>query len=398
MNFALTPEEDEFRAGVRKFLGKQMARAPAGPWPQDTYFSIARRIREGLGGRGRSALRPCSGQAGSRQSWLTLAWPCEHGGEDSPIKDAILREEMAYFGVPRANDYGTNLAGPLTIRYGTGSQKARHLGPLANGKEWWCIGFTEPMAGSDLAAIRTRAVDMGDHYLLTGQKDYVEWARESDWCCLLARTDPDSSGSAGLTLFLLDMKSPGIFLNPVAYMTGRSFAELFLDQVRVPKEGVLGGVGRGWEVAKEVLEEGRSGIEFVGWGRRILDLMIEGAASEGGGSVGPVVRHKLAEAAMDIEVARLLSYRSVRNRSRGRASTSEVSKSKLFGSEMCQRVAGTAMEVRGLAGQMARDNRWGDLGWMVHDHFIESIAGTIYLGSSEMQRDLIAHRQLGLPH
>ncbi|MCH7997513.1 MAG: hypothetical protein IIB11_07060, partial [Chloroflexi bacterium] len=171
-----------------------------------------------------------------------------------------------------------------------------------------------------------------------------------------------------------------------------------LDQVRVPKEGVLGRVGRGWEVVKEVLEQSRSGIEFVGWARRILDLMIEQAASEDGGSAGPVARHKLAEAAMDIEVARLLSYRSVRNRSWGRASTSEVSKSKLFGSEMCQRVAGTAMEVRGLAGQMARDNRWGDLGWMVHDHFIESIAGTIYLGSSEMQRDLIAHRQLGLPH
>ncbi|MEE9248492.1 MAG: acyl-CoA dehydrogenase family protein [Dehalococcoidia bacterium] len=381
MDFALTPEEDGFRAEARQFLAGQMTRAP-GPLPQNTYYSVARRIREGLGRRG----------------WLTLAWPREYGGVDSPVMEMVLREEMAYFDVPRANDYGTNLAGPLTIRYGTDSQKARHLGPLANGKEWWCIGFTEPLAGSDLAAVRTRAMDMGDHYLLTGQKDYVEWAQESDWCYLLARTDPDSSGSAGLAIFLLDMKSPGIFLNPVAYMTGRTFAEIFLDQVRVPKEGVLGGAGNGWEVAKEALEEGRSGIEFVGWARRILDLMIEQAASEGGGSGGPVVRHKLVEAAMDIEVARLLSYRSVGFRGRGRVLVSEVSKSKLFGSEMCQRVAGMAMEVRGLASQLARDNRWGDLGWIVHNYLIESIAGTIYLGSSEIQRDLIAHRQLGLPH
>ena len=152
---------------------------------------------------------------------------------------------MAYHLVPRANDHGTNLTGPLLLRHGTPEQRERHLGPLAEGREWWCVGFTEPLAGSDLANIKTRAEKRDGGFVLTGQKDYGEWAQLSGWCHLLARTEKESKGRDGLTWFLLDMSTPGLFLNPVEYTTGRVFAEIFLDDVVVPRVRNPWGAGAG---------------------------------------------------------------------------------------------------------------------------------------------------------
>ena len=377
MDFGFTPEEELFRTELRSFLDASIPFFPQ-PLPDEDYYLLARRVRSGLGSRG----------------WLALGWPVEYGGDESHVKDLILLEETAYYRVPRANDYATHLAGRLLGSYGTQAQVDQHLAPLAGGGEWWCTGFTEPQAGSDLSNIKTRAVDKGDRYVVTGQKDYGHWVPDSGWCYLLVRTEPVTEGSEGLSLLLLDMSSPGLFLNPVEYMTGRVFSEIFLDDVVVPKANLLGGVGRGWQVATEILGRSGVGIEYSGWARRALELAKE--CLQDSGAVLPTDKGKLAEAAIDIEVSRLLSYRSAWRLSLDRLEKHHPSPSKTFGAEMFQRVSRTAMEVAGLHSQAGGGMNSGPA-MAIRDFYIEGLAGTVYRDSSEVDRSLIATTGLGLP-
>ena len=357
MHFHPSPQERDFHSNVRAYL-REVTDGWGVPRDDQEYQARARVVREGLGERG----------------WLALGW--SSSSEASTVKTAILREEMAYYLVPRANDYGTDLAGPLLLRHGTDEQRERHLGTLAEGREWWCVGFTEPLAGTDLANIKTRAVERDKGYVLTGQKDYGEWAQSSGWCHLLARTERESTGREGLTWFLLDMSTPGIFLNPVEYTTGRIFAEIFLDDVAVPESAILGERGRAWDIVEEFLVEARSGLEHIGWARRMLDLALD----SGGGGVGR--RARLAEASVDIEVARLLSYRSLSPRREGDRDRRQASMSKLFSSEVFQRVAETAMNMTGLHGQSTEE--------LVQHVYLEAAAASIYLGPSEVHRNIIS--------
>ena len=363
MNFHLSPEERTFQTQVRAYL-REVADGWDLPLDDEEYQARARVVREGLGERG----------------WLTLNWGPPYGLA-SPVKAAIIQEELAYYLVPRANDHGTNLTGPLLLRHGTPEQRKRHLDPLAEGREWWCVGFTEPLAGSDLANIKTRAVAQDGSFVLTGQKDYGEWAQLSGWCHLLARTERESTGRDGLTWFLLDMATPGLFLNPVEYTTGRVFAEIFLDDVVVPESAILGERGRGWGIVDEFLTEARSGFEHIGWATRMLDLAIE----SGGG--GAVLRARLAEASVDIEVARLLSYRSIWPGREGAQIRRQASIAKLFSSAVFQKVAETAMNTIGLQGQGV----WG----LPQSLYLEAAAASIYLGTSEVHRTIIAALDTG---
>ena len=358
MNFHLSPEERTFQSQARAYL-QEVTRGRSLPQNDEEYQARARVVGEGLGDRG----------------WLTLNWGPPYGPA-SPVKAAILQEEMAYHLVPRANDHGTNLAGPFLLRHGTPEQRQRHLRPLAEGREWWCVGFTEPLAGSDLANIKTRAVAQDGSFVLTGQKDYGEWAQLSGWCHLLARTERKSKGRDGLTWFLLDMSTLGLFLNPVEYTTGRVFAEIFLDDVVVPESAILGERGRGWDIVDEFLTEARSGFEHIGWARRMLDLALE----SGGGGVG--LRARLAEASVDIEVARLLSYRNIWPGREGAQNRRQASIAKLFSSAVFQKVAETAFNHIGLRGQ-------GVPGPVQH-LYLESSAASIYLGTSEVHRTLVS--------
>ena len=363
MNFSLSPEERTFQSQARAYL-REVTDGWDVPLDDEEYQACARVVREGLGDRG----------------WLTLNWGPPYGA-DSPVKAAILQEEMAYHLVPRANDHGTNLTGPLLLRHGTPEQRERHLGPLAEGREWWSVGFTEPLAGSDLANIKTRAVAQGGDFVLTGQKDYGEWAQLSGWCHLLARTERGSKGRDGLTWFLLDMSTPGLFLNPVEYTTGRIFAEIFLDDVVVPESAILGERGRGWDIVDEFLTEARSGFEHIGWARRMLDLALE----SGGG--GARRKARLAEASVDIEVARLLSYRSIWLGRESAQIRRQTSIAKLCSSEVFQRVAETAMNTIGLQGQ--------GTGKLAQSLYLEAAAASIYLGTSEVHRTIIAALDTG---
>ena len=365
MNFHLSPEERTFQSHARAYL-QEVARGWNVPQNDEEYQARARAVREGLGERG----------------WLSLGWGPPYGPA-SAVKAAILQEELAYHLVPRANDHGTNLTGPLLLRHGTPVQRERHLGPLTEGREWWCVGFTEPLAGSDLANIKTRAVAQAGSFVLTGQKDYGEWAQLSGWCHLLARTEKsqmrrgvESTGRDGLTWFLLDMSTPGLFLNHVEYTTGRVFAEIFLDDVGVPESAILGERGRGWDIVDEFLMAARPGFEHIGWARRMLDLAVE----SGGGRAG--LRARLAEASVDIEVARLLSYRSIWPGREGAQNRRQASIAKLFSSEVFQRVAETAMNTIGLQGQGA--------GKLAQSLYLEAAAASIYLGTSEVHRTIIS--------
>ena len=358
MNFSLSPEERTFQSQARAYL-REVTDGWDIPVDDEEYQARARVVREGLGER----------------EWLTLGWGPPYGPA-SPVKAAILQEELAYHLVPRANDHGTNLTGPLLLRHGTPEQRERHLGPLAEGREWWCVGFTEPLAGSDLANIKTRAEFREGSFVLTGQKDYGEWAQLSGWCHLLARTERESTGRDGLTWFLLDMSTPGLFLNPVEYTTGRVFAEIFLDDVVVSESAILGERGRGWDIVDEFLMEARPGFEHIGWARRMLDLALE---SRGGGAG---LRARLAEASVDIEVARLLSYRSIWPGRDSAQTRRQASVAKLISSEVFQRVAETAMNTIGLQGQ--------GTGKLAQSLYLEAAAASIYLGTSEVHRTIIS--------
>ena len=374
MRFDLTPKERTFQSDIRAYL-KEVTGGWDLPKNDEQYQARARVVREGLGAKG----------------WLSLGWgermdsrpsapsacPRTNDGKGaSKVKAAMLREEMAYHLVPRANDYGTDLAAPLLLRHGTPEQQEEHLGPLTKGREWWCVGFTEPLAGTDLANIRTRAKEWDGGFVLTGQKDYGEWAQNSAWCHLLARTEEGSEGKEGLTWFLLDMSTPGIFLNPVEYTTGRVFAEIFLDDVVVPQSAILGGRGRGWDIAEKFLDEARTGFEHIGWARRMLDL----ATELGGRGVGH--RARLADASVDIEVARLLSYRSLWPGRGDEETRRRASMAKLFSSEVFQRVAETTFNYIGLRGQ--------GVPGPVQRLYLESSAASIYLGTSEVHRTLVS--------
>ena len=358
MNFHLSPEERTFQSHARAYL-QEVARGWNVPQNDEEYQARARAVREGLGERG----------------WLSLGWGPPYGPA-SAVKAAILQEELAYHLVPRANDHGTNLTGPLLLRHGTPVQRERHLGPLTEGREWWCVGFTEPLAGTDLANIKTRSEKRDGGFVLTGQKDYGEWAQLSGWCHLLARTEKESKGREGLTWFLLDMSTPGLFLNPVEYTTGRVFAEIFLDDVVVPESAILGTMGRGWDIVDEFLTEARPGFEHIGWARRMLDLALE----SGGGGAG--LRARLAEASVDIEVARLLSYRSIWPGRESAQTRRQASIAKLFSSTVFQKVAETAMNTIGLQGQ--------GTGRLAQSLYLEAAAASIYLGTSEVHRNIIS--------
>ena len=224
--------------------------------------------------------------------------------------------------------------------------------------------------------MRTRAKERDGSFVLNGQKDYGEWAQKSGWCHLLARTEEGSKGHEGLTWFMLDMSTPGIFLNHVEYTTGRIFAEIFLDDVVVPESAILGERGGGWDIVEEFLAQARSGFEHIGWARRMLDFAIEYKAVNKGR------RTRLAEASVDIEVARLLSYRSLWPGREDEETRHRASMAKLFSSEVFQEVAETAFNHIGLRGQ-------GVTG-PVQNLYLESSAASIYLGTSEVHRTLVS--------
>jgi len=338
--------------------------------------------------------------------WVGIHWPKEYGGRGvSLIEQTIFTQEMARAGAPTLiNVLGLSLLGPTLIAYGTEAQKKRFLPNILSAEEIWCQGYSEPNAGSDLAALRTEGLLDGDHFVVNGQKTWTSFGHYADWCFAVVRTDPDVPKHKGLTYMLIDMHSPGVSVRPLKQMTGESeFNEVIFEEVRVPVENVVGKVNGGWEIAIATLmfERGTLGASLQITFKRQIERLIELSKSirRNGGTANedPITRQKLAQIYIEIEIFRLNQMRTLTRMSKSGVPGPEGSIQKIFWSEMNQRMQQTAMEILGPYGQLTHESDYAiDHGQWAHA-YLRSRGNTIEAGTSEIQRNIIGHFVLGLP-
>jgi len=385
MDFRFTEEEERFREEVRSFIKEQFAArsTEAKGWQTAFYFSFIRKLVE--------------------KGWTAVHWPKEYGGQDWPIMmQVIFNEEMAYHRAPRPDFMGLYIAGPAIIAYGTPEQKDRHLPPIVRQETFWCQGFTEPGAGSDLASLQTKAMEDGDDFIINGQKTFTSLAHLAHWCILLARTDPDAPKHKGISCFLVDMKTPGITVRPLIDMAGmHTLNEVFFDDVRVPRSALLGDKNMAWyQAAGRSLESERSAIGNSASARRLLEELVEyvrEVKGRDGLAANPMLKQRLAEMAIEIEVGRMLSYRVAWLQSKGLPLGYMPSMVKLYHSELSQRLVNVGMQVLGLYGSVQKGSKWAQLQGRVTRNYLVTVANTFGGGTSEIQRLLIATKGLGLP-
>jgi alkylation response protein AidB-like acyl-CoA dehydrogenase len=339
----------------------------------------------------------------SRQAWqnklyeagyVGMTWPKEYGGRGRSFMDQLIfNDEMILAHAPEPiNVIGLGMGGPVVIAHGTDEQKKRYLQPLLSAQEIWCQGFSEPNAGSDLSGLQTRAEDKGDHYLVNGQKVWTTLAHVAKWCMLVARERKEANPRDGLTYLLVDMESPGIEVRPLVQITGDAeFNEIFFHDVKVPKSQILGEAGQGWAVAMTTLlhERGTLGLALATRAQITAAELAEHARKLGRGS-DPLVRQRLAQHTIEARALQLNGYRAVTAVKRNGIPGPEGSILKLMWSELNQRMTETAMDIAGPAAQVGDGDGW-------KYQFLRSRANTIEAGTSEVLRNILAERVLGLP-
>ena len=342
-----------------------------------------------------------------RGGWNGIAWPKKYGGRGaSLIEQAIFAEEMARANAPEGlNIIGRNLVATTLFHHGTEEQRQRYLPKIIAGEEVWCQGFSEPNAGSDLASIRCRAEREGDHFVVNGQKIWTSFAQYAQWCILLVRTDTTLPKHQGISFLLVDMRTPGITIRPLRQISGEcEFNETFFDDVRVPAGNLVGDLNGGWKIAMTTLAYERGPEDSLGRQIRFkqdLDKLLETASTMTRGDK-PVLddaalRQKLAKSIVDIEVMRLMCLRSFSKALKGTPRGPDSSINKLYWSHVTQSFYETALDTLGpLAPLDGRDPLSPSSG-RFQLGFLRSKAFTIYSGSSEIQRNIIAERVLGLP-
>ena len=393
MDFRLNAEEAAFRDEVREFILAEIP--PEIRWHDTTVYNddlwpTVLATRKKVAGKG----------------WMTMHWPSEHGGRDCPpIVHMLFREEMAYWGVPEAISFddGPNLIGPALIQYGSEQQQSAHLPSIASADTFWCQGYTEPGGGSDLASVRTTAVQNGDRYVISGQKDYVGGGARADWIHILARTNPDAPRHRDVSYFIVNMDSSNISLRALDEVDGRSgmLNEVFFDDLEAPAEWLIGEKDMGWYIAVSVLNRQRVGIELVGRARALLDDLAAYAREPVGNGKAlidnPHVRSKLGEMSMGIEACRVAAYRVAWLQQEGQDSDHEASMSRLLSAEMWRNFTDDALKILGLYGSLEPGSRAAPLMGRLEEAYVSSVASTLHMGSSEMQRTIIAQRGLGMP-
>lgn len=325
-----------------------------------------------------------------RDGWVALSYPREVGGQGlGPMEEAILSEELARAKAPTLIPLG-HLGRPL-LSVGTAAQRARYLRPLLSATEIWCQGFSEPRAGSDLASLRTRAVRRGDDWVLTGHKTWTSYGAFADFCLLLARTDPAAARHRGISAFVVPLDTPGVTVRPIVLANGEEeFAEIFLDDVRVPDAGMLGRPGAGWQVAMEVVNYERGAVE-TGYLPKFDRYLTELAAVVRTRSAAPdrATLLALGEAAASLEVLRMHCLRTLSDRAAGVEPGPESSVDKLLMTAVEQRLTGVGLTLLTDTAASGRGEWFG--------RYLYGRAGSIYGGSSQIQRNILAQRQLGLP-
>lgn len=382
MDLAFTPEQQAFRAEVRAWME---AHAPKQPL-------VTLECREGYDQHVEWERTLASG------NWGMVTWPEVYGGRGLDLIQWLIFEEE-YFragGPNRANQNGIFLLGPTIMEFGTEEQKARFLPPMARGEVIWAQAWSEPGAGSDMAAIQSKAVRDGDHYVITGQKTWSSRAAFADWGFGIFRTDPDSKRHKGLTFILFDLNSPGITRRPIRQLHGDTgFAELFFDEVRVPVGNCLAGEGEGWNVAMATagFERGlmlRSPGRFQATARRLVELYRAHEAE-----ASPAAREAVLQAWMQAQAYAWNTYAVASKIMAGGKIGAEASLNKIFWSELDRMMHRTAMQILGAHAELRRFGNGEVNQWL--EGYIFSLSGPIYAGSNEVQRNIIAERLLGLP-
>jgi alkylation response protein AidB-like acyl-CoA dehydrogenase len=337
--------------------------------------------------------------------WAAISWPREHGGRGATVVERwFFDQALDEVGAPRppAQSY-VDLIGPALLQHGSEALRDRFLRPMVNGDELWCQGFSEPGAGSDLAGLRTKAERRGDEYVVNGQKVWTSHADIADWCFLLCRTEPDAPKHKGISLLLVDMTTPGITVRPLRQMTDDAeFCEVFFEDVRVPAGHLLGAPGAGWTIAMGIVAHERGPMWTFVFQRKIrrsltqlIQLAREHPAS-GGALRDPMVRQRLAQAHIEVELLRLSGYRSLTTLLRTGHPGPESSLEKVLGSETDQRLQDLALDLFGAYGGL-RDGDEALAGGGIPRQFLYARSETIMGGTSEIQRNVIAQRILGLP-
>jgi alkylation response protein AidB-like acyl-CoA dehydrogenase len=348
----------------------------------------------------------------AKKGWIAPSWPKEFGGTGwSPTQKYIWSEELARADTLPILPFGVAMVAPVIYTFGSAEQKARFLPPTYNGDIWWCQGYSEPGSGSDLASLRTRAVREGDHYIVNGQKTWTTYAQFADWGFFLVRTNPDVKPQAGISFLLIDMKSPGVTVRPIITLGGEhEVNDVFLDNVKVPVDQRIFEENQGWTAAKFLLANERSGIAAVARSRRGIERVRDIASTELGDDSAPLLKdplfkRKVAELEIDLMALEYTELRTLAAESAGKGPGPESSLLKIKGTEIQQRVNELALEAAGhygapyFRGFPAGDNRYPIGPDYAHDTapvYFNGRKTSIYGGSNEIQRNIIAKMVLGL--
>ncbi len=388
MHLRFSDEDEAFRREVAGWLRDQL----------EGEFAAVR----GRGGPGdehalldeRKAWEQRLGEAG----WSCVGWPREYGGRGAPLSQQVIyHEEYARAGGPgRLGHIGEGLLGPTVIAFGSEAQKQRFLPPIARGEEIWCQGYSEPNAGSDLANVQTRARLEGDAWVIDGQKVWTSWAEWADWCFVVCRTDPDSQRHKGLSYLLVPMQQDGITIRPIVQITGDSeFSEVFYDGARTAADHVVGAPGDGWKVAMGTLafERGASTLGQQLQFQNELDQVIA-IAKRNGAARDPAIRQRLADAWIGLQLQRYNALR-ILSRSEGAEPPREAMITKIFWATWHRELGKLAMDVQGMEAEVTDGDPYALT--RLQRLFLFTRSDTIYAGSNQIQRNLIAERALGLP-
>jgi alkylation response protein AidB-like acyl-CoA dehydrogenase len=396
LDLTLNPEQEAFRSRVRAWLKTnipsewQTRVAASADVPRPEAYDFLRRWQGTL----------------YKAGFVGLTWPKEYGGQGLTfLEEMILHQEMALAKAPPIlNILGVGMAGPTIFAFGTEEQKKRYPVKILSGEEIWCQGYSEPNAGSDLASLQTRAVKDGEHWVINGQKVWTSLAHVADWMMLLARTDLEAPRHKGITYFLLDMHTSGVTVRPLRQITGDpEFNEVFFDNVRVHESQILGGLNNGWQVGLTTLMYERLALGF-GLQVRLriaLDGLVELARRmDKDGRVitkDPVMRQKIAQLWIETECLKYTGARAITRLLRGEIPGPEASTGKMVWVDTHQRLQELAMEIQGPYSQLTRGSDWAVEGGLWLYTFLRSRANSIEGGTTEVQKNIIGERLLGLP-
>ena len=388
MEFRFSQEDEAFRSEIISFVESEL------PWdwrtqeldPEDPEdLKLVQQFKQKL----------------AKKGWLTRAWPEEYGGQNaSHIQQLIFNEEMAYRGVP-VDDGGISMVGPIIMMSGTEQQRQYFLPRIARAEINWCQGYSEPDAGSDLASVQTKAEEDGDDFVVNGSKIWNGAHSGADWMFMLVRTDPDVRKHRGISFLVAEMDTPGITIERIPLMWGADRSLVTFSGVRVPKTGLIGEKNMGWYVGATLLDLERSGVGYCARATRLIEDLARFCTQnirEGEPiSQNPLIKARLSQLAVDIEVCRVIAYQVAWMQSQGQIPNKEASISKLLGSEMLKKLYGLGMQILGMFGQLDPDSKWVPMRGRFETGYMSVGGNTVAAGTSEIQRNIIATRGLDLP-